>query len=104
MALRPATGWRCWRPTAAIRSTFSSPADGLGAIFVPLNWRLAGPELQGIIGDCTPKLLVYDAEFADRALALAEACKIRAVLGTGDAFEAAAYEGPLLTRSGGDDA
>src|SRR3954449_5637387 len=46
----------------------------LGAILVPLNWRLAQAELQGILADCTPKLLVYDAEFADRALALAEAC------------------------------
>src|SRR5262245_7398981 len=36
----------------------------LGAIFVPLNWRLAAPELDAIIADCTPSVLVHDAEFA----------------------------------------
>ena len=39
----------------------------LGAIFVPLNWRLTLPELDAILADCTPSLLVYDAEFADTA-------------------------------------
>lgn len=32
----------------------------LGAIFVPLNWRLAGAEQQAILRDCDPVLLVYD--------------------------------------------
>jgi fatty-acyl-CoA synthase len=36
----------------------------LGAIFVPLSWRLANPELDAIIADCTPVVLIYDAEFA----------------------------------------
>src|ERR1700733_6698165 len=26
----------------------------IGAIFVPLNWRLANPELRAILGDCAP--------------------------------------------------
>jgi fatty-acyl-CoA synthase len=26
----------------------------IGAIFVPLNWRLATPELRAILGDCAP--------------------------------------------------
>ena len=39
----------------------------LGAIFVPLNWRLALPELDAIIADCTPAVLIYDPEFADVA-------------------------------------
>src|ERR1700749_4722765 len=26
----------------------------IGAIFVPLNWRLATPELQAILADCAP--------------------------------------------------
>jgi fatty-acyl-CoA synthase len=39
----------------------------LGAIFVPLNWRLALPELDAIIADCTPAVLVHDAEFASVA-------------------------------------
>lgn len=33
----------------------------LGAIFVPLNWRLAGAERQAILADCDPVLLLHDA-------------------------------------------
>ncbi len=33
----------------------------LGAIFVPLNWRLAGAEQQAILADCDPALLLHDA-------------------------------------------
>lgn len=32
----------------------------LGAIYVPFNWRLAADELQWLIGDAEPKLLVLD--------------------------------------------
>jgi fatty-acyl-CoA synthase len=39
----------------------------LGAIFVPLNWRLAPPELASILADCTPRVLVHDKGFADLA-------------------------------------
>ncbi|TGR75114.1 acyl-CoA synthetase, partial [Mesorhizobium sp. M2D.F.Ca.ET.223.01.1.1] len=33
----------------------------LGAIFVPVNWRLAAVERQVILADCGPSLLVHDA-------------------------------------------
>lgn len=33
----------------------------LGAIFVPLNWRLASAEQQTILADCDPVLLLHDA-------------------------------------------
>ncbi|MEM9034286.1 MAG: long-chain fatty acid--CoA ligase [Actinomycetota bacterium] len=49
----------------------------LGAVFVPLNWRLALPELEYILGDCSPAVLVHDDEFADTATKLAERCSIR---------------------------
>lgn len=39
----------------------------LGAIFLPLNWRLAVPELEYICQDATPKVLIYGVEFADVA-------------------------------------
>src|SRR5690242_11836112 len=39
----------------------------LGAIMLPLNWRLAVPELQYILSDATPSLLVHDRSFADQA-------------------------------------
>ena len=35
----------------------------LGAILVPLNWRLAAPELRYILEDCEPSALFADAEF-----------------------------------------
>ena len=38
----------------------------LGAFMLPLNWRLAEPELLFILNDSEPVGLVYDAEFADR--------------------------------------
>lgn len=37
-----------------------------GAIMLPLNWRLAVPELLFILNDAAPKGIVYDLEFADR--------------------------------------
>lgn len=38
----------------------------LGALMLPLNWRLAEPELQFILQDSGAVGLVYDTEFADR--------------------------------------
>ena len=35
----------------------------LGAMLVPLNWRLASPELGFITGDAAPKVLAIEAEF-----------------------------------------
>ncbi len=42
----------------------------LGAVFVPLNWRLADPELERIVGHARPRALVTDRVFGDRATAL----------------------------------
>jgi fatty-acyl-CoA synthase len=39
----------------------------LGALFVPLNGRLAHPEHAAILGDAEPKLLLHDASFAEPA-------------------------------------
>jgi fatty-acyl-CoA synthase len=69
----------------------------IGAIFVPLNWRLANPELRAILADCAPALLVYDMEFADRAGELAVACGIGQLVSFGPIFEQIALDGPRLT-------
>lgn len=42
----------------------------IGAVMVPLNWRLAQPELEYILGDCAPKVLIHDTGFADMCRAL----------------------------------
>ena len=39
----------------------------LGAIMLPLNWRLAVPELQYILSDSTPSLLIHDKSFSAQA-------------------------------------
>ena len=42
----------------------------LGAVFVPLNFRLAVPELQQVMLDAQPRLLVHDSHHAGTAQAL----------------------------------
>jgi fatty-acyl-CoA synthase len=42
----------------------------LGAVFVPLNFRLAVPELQQVMEDAQPRLLVHDSHHENTALAL----------------------------------
>ncbi|MDN3518940.1 AMP-binding protein [Aquisalimonas lutea] len=44
-----------------------------GLVLVPLNWRLAVPELEGLMDDATPGALVYGGEFAEAAARLGEA-------------------------------
>jgi len=57
----------------------------LKAIIVPLNWRLAAPELQFIVGDSRPTVLIYEEQFRQAVDQLvAPSC-----LSLGDAYEAA---------------
>jgi len=37
----------------------------IGAILVPLNWRLAGPELEFIIQDSSSRMLIFETEFEE---------------------------------------
>jgi fatty-acyl-CoA synthase len=46
--------------------TFEFACIKLGALMLPLNWRLAEPELRFILKDAEPVVLVYDSEFAPR--------------------------------------
>ena len=57
----------------------------LGAIFVPLNWRLAAAEIDLLIADCDPLLLVTDQACAQ----LAETCAGGSALLTLDQLAAA---------------
>lgn len=45
----------------------------LGALFVPLSWRLAVPEHRAMLGDCQPRLLLVDEPFAEHAASLRDA-------------------------------
>jgi len=42
----------------------------LGAMFVPLNWRLAPPEHRAMLAECEPALLVVDEPFTAASAAL----------------------------------
>lgn len=48
----------------------------LGAIFVPLNWRLAIAELEFIVGDCSPKVIIFDNDMAEAGSQIAKLCDI----------------------------
>jgi len=43
-----------------------------GLILVPLNWRLAVPELTVLVEDCAPGALIFGGEFAEAAATLAD--------------------------------
>jgi fatty-acyl-CoA synthase len=69
----------------------------IGGIGVPLNWRLTVPELEYILGDCAPKVLIYDQMFAEHALELQRRCDVELVLAID--FEAAdEYEAALAQK------
>jgi fatty-acyl-CoA synthase len=70
----------------------------IGAILVPLNWRLALPELQNILEDCTPGALIYDMGTKDATETLGKGLQ-RLALVPGK-FENGTYEDALACVSG----
>jgi fatty-acyl-CoA synthase len=42
----------------------------MGAILNTLNWRLAVPELEFILKDCAPRVVIYEPEFAEAVASL----------------------------------
>ncbi|NPV25086.1 long-chain-fatty-acid--CoA ligase [Bradyrhizobium aeschynomenes] len=71
----------------------------VGAIFVPLNTRPTVPELQFIVGDCAPKLMIHDDDLADTALAVSRLCGVATALryGPGGSYEQAIATAKSLT-------
>ncbi|MGJ9458390.1 acyl-CoA synthetase [Oceanobacillus sp. CF4.6] len=49
---------------------FFFAAMKIGAIFIPLNWRLAEAELEYVINDCDPKMIGIDPLFVDKIKAI----------------------------------
>jgi fatty-acyl-CoA synthase len=72
----------------------------LGAIFLPLNTRLTVPELQFIVGDASPKVMVHDADLAETALTVAKLCNVEAsmLLGPDGSYETAIAAATPLDR------
>ncbi len=52
-------------------------AARLGALLVPLNWRLTAHEHKVILADCAPRLLVFEAEFGQHAAGLPVSTQVR---------------------------
>ncbi|GHO88413.1 acyl-CoA synthetase [Dictyobacter formicarum] len=52
----------------------------LGAILVPVNWRLTVRELGIILNDCQPVLLLYDSAHEELVNSLKVCCKVHSVL------------------------
>jgi fatty-acyl-CoA synthase len=73
----------------------------IGAIFLPLNTRLTVPELQYIVDDATPTLMIHDAELAETALPVAKLCKVPSalVLGPDGCYERAIAASPPLDQA-----
>jgi fatty-acyl-CoA synthase len=81
--------WHDWgvRPGARVGWLGANHVDQLvllfalariGAILLPLNFRLAPTEWQRLLADCTPAHLVHDEEWAQPARDLAAACAVAA--------------------------
>lgn len=74
----------------------------LGAISVLLNWRLTVPELEYILNDSSPKLMVHDVEFAAAATELQELCSIGTLLEVDGGSDNCAYEQVITSFDGQD--
>jgi fatty-acyl-CoA synthase len=72
----------------------------LGAVFHPLNWRLAVPELDFIVGDAAPTVIVHDEGFAATAGDVAARAGVAHRLCYGDGAGAVPYEQALDAASG----
>jgi fatty-acyl-CoA synthase len=73
----------------------------IGAVFLPLNTRLTVPELQYIVGDAAPVLMIHDAELAEVALSVAKLCSVPSalLLGPDGSYEAAIAAAPPLDHA-----
>jgi len=70
----------------------------IGAIFVPLNVRLTVYELEFIVGDAEPLILLHDADLAPMALELRGRCGAAHAIAYGAQYEAAIAASPRLSR------
>jgi fatty-acyl-CoA synthase len=78
-------------------------ASKLAAILVPLNYRLTLPELQFILEDCEPRVLLYEGEFQSVARRLSRQTAIRHFVALDKSEEAdetcALYDDALASAS-----
>lgn len=64
--------------------SYFSPAL-IGAVLVPVNYRLTTGEMIECIEDCTPKVLVIDSHFVEQAKEISQACScLTSIIYAGD--------------------
>ena len=73
----------------------------IGAVLVPLNWRLTPAEHCWQLEDCTPRLLIAEAEFAAHARALKTALELPVLALNGAVDEAPGFEAAVAAAQGG---
>ncbi len=66
-----------------------------GAVCLPLNWRLTESELEYILNDSTPTILIHDQTFSEMAASLAEKCHINGLLEVESGNANNPYEGAI---------
>ena len=72
----------------------------IGAVELPLNWRLTKPELEYILNDSTPSVLIYDSTFLDISLELQKDCQIKESLQIDNEDTSSQYESVLRESNG----
>jgi fatty-acyl-CoA synthase len=70
----------------------------IGAIFVPLNVRLTIYELEYIVGDAAPLILLHDADLTPMALDLRSRCGTAHTIAYGAGYEVAIAASPRLLQ------
>lgn len=71
----------------------------LGALFVPLNWRLHAAEIQEICLDAQPRLMIHDGVWAEVAIAVADKTEIPERLSWDYPESSTDYEGAISTAA-----
>ncbi len=70
----------------------------IGAIFVPLNWRLVAEEIDFIVTDCAPQVMIHDGTTAEIVAALT--ATLPHVIETTGGGAASPYEAALAASDG----
>jgi fatty-acyl-CoA synthase len=70
----------------------------IGAIFLPLNWRLTVSELNFIVSDASPDILIHDSQFSGEAQELQDKQNIAHLLETSGGGGDTAYENAIANQ------
>ncbi len=89
----------CYNSTDLFELQFA--CQRIGAVYVPLNWRLTPVELQRLLADCSPSVILAHVEFAKNLTGLDTGGAPLLTLNDGgpSCYEAWRHEGPPAERA-----